>query len=692
MGWKLTDSQLEAVVAFCKFLAGPEQVFMLKGAAGTGKTTLIVEFLRILKDQGRGVNLLAPTGRAAQIIGSKTGRQASTIHRGIYIMTDLKAMGTGVGEGGDGSLHAKFGLRSNNDSPNAVYIVDEASMVSDAFSEGEAFSFGSGRLLTDLFEYAKGRKIIFVGDYAQLPPIEMNFSPALDSEYLSRTFNCRVSEYTLREVIRQESESSILRNATKIRNNIEARTFIEFGIDDGPDATAENENLLTPYFALSESRPSVRSAIITYSNSQALQYNLAVRRRYFGERAPRVVRGDLLLIARNNYGYDEELFNGNIVMVESCGSDSEVETHSVSVRLGQGRVETVDLRFRRAVIRFGVNGNPVSLNVMLLDNFLDDPNGAVGGVLARAIIIDFERRLPPNLKARQAEIRRLMHSGSNLTPEQTALRDEYVRRLKSDPYYNAVICKYGYAMTCHKAQGGEWDNVFVDMARIGGVANEDYFRWAYTAITRASKHLWHYRSPDFNFIAGLVVEEIQRSRNLRVNAYQPDGDFCTTRFERIRAICEAQGINVDEDRSRDYQHWLSFYGRDGEMALFVLWYRNGGYSDRVVLRQSVGADFAALCQGIITETIAPASVPFTAPTRPFAERLVALVRTRLEELDIRLLNITQEQYQDVFHLQTDGLAKVAFCYTDQHNYTHMRLQSTLGAEDQKLALFRQSFL
>ena len=261
----LTSSQQQAIDSFKSFLNGDEQVFMLKGAAGTGKTTLVTEFIKILEAEHRVFSLMAPTGRAAYIIGSKTGKKASTIHRGIYGLSDLKSMGQDNDTNADGNIHLKFDLRSNNDSPYNVYFVDEASMISDSFSENEAFSFGSGCLLTDLFKYAGGRKIVFVGDYAQLPPVGMNFSPALDAEYLEGKFGCKAVEFVLREVIRQHDGSVMLQNATRIRDSIEKKTFIEFKLNNGTDTEAEDIDLLRPYFQLSSSKPNVKSAIITYT-------------------------------------------------------------------------------------------------------------------------------------------------------------------------------------------------------------------------------------------------------------------------------------------------------------------------------------------------------------------------------------------------------------------------------------------
>lgn len=483
----------------------------------------------------------------------------------------------------------------------------------------------------------------------------------------------------------------MLANATRIREHIESRTFIEFRLDDGTDSTAENVDLLAPYYSLFPDKPNAKAVVIAFSNRQALQYNTAIRRHYFGDGAPRLKTGDLLIIARNNYANGVELFNGNIVQVEAVQPDNEVETHSVKLSVGNGRKETVKLLFRGATICFKSNNGPVSLPIKLLDNFLDSPDGSIGGLLARALNADFIRRLPEEIRRQLPQIRRLNQSEKDLDGELQELRDKYARLLQHDPYYNAVICKYGYAITCHKAQGGEWDNVFVDMCRYGGTANENYFRWAYTALTRASNKIWHFRSPDFNYISNITVEEIQPSANIKVSVYTDDGDFCSARFSRISEFCKMQGIHVSDNRSKQYQHIVSFSNDSGEFATFQLWYNAKGYNGKEIPIGASSSDFVSSCSAILEDSFAPLEVPYSAPDRPFAEKLASFLLSQLEETGIQLLDITQDGYQDVFHIKTDGLAQIRFYHTDKGNYTYMKLLSSLGKNDTKLQALRQRF-
>lgn len=690
--FKLTGSQRAAVDAFKVFLDGPDQVFMLKGAAGTGKTTIVSQFLNVLESANRKFSLMAPTGRAAYILGSKTGKSATTIHRLIYCVDSLGSIGQNKDSEDDGGLFVNFKLKVNKDAMSTVYIVDEASMVSDSFSSQEAFSFGSGRLMADLFEYTRGRKIVFVGDQAQLSPVGMNFSPALDCEYIEHTYDCTVTEVVLREFMRQHPGSVMLDNANAIKDSIESKCFIEFSLREGEDSKAENDDLLRPYFALSQANPDAKSAIIAYSNSQALKYNQAIRRHYFGEDAPHLCPGDLLMIARNNYAYNYELFNGNIVKVETCASDGDVECRSVNVKLRKDRVESVVLRFRKALLTFNAGGAAASVSVNLLDNFLDDPNGSLGGLLSRALVIDFEKRLSETFKKQLPQIKKNLRSGSALSSEQKEIYDAYLNLLRTDPYYNAVVCKYGYALTCHKAQGGEWDNVFVDMGRFGGTANEEYFRWAYTALTRASKKLWHFRSPEFNYISNLIVEPIQESKNLKVSTYSANSDFCSARFQRLMELAENAGVSVSDDKSKSYQHRFCFSDDAGHSVVISASYGDKGYNGRTFVVKSDFADLEAIADSLLKASYVPQFIPYANAERPFAEKLVTYLKSLFEELDIQLLDISAEQYCDVFHLKTDGLAKVCIYYDKNGRYTYMKPISSLGAADAKLEAFRQQFI
>lgn len=696
MNFRLTSSQQSAIQTFEDFLKNDNQVLVLRGAAGTGKTTLLKEFIAILQKEHRSFGLMAPTGRAAHIISEKTGTTASTIHRYIYAMEKLRANNLTKDEEENDTLHFSFALKENPVEKDFVYLVDESSMISNQYTDSELFMFGSGFLLSDIFQYIEGRKIVFIGDYAQLPPVGMNFSPALDKNYLSEKFKCEVVEFTLNEVMRQDWKSVLLENVTKLREKIDAKNFVEFKLTPGPKFCITETDLLGPYYSLSQKSPSPMGTIITHTNRIALDYNKRIREHYFGMNAHMVQEGDLLLIARNNYNYEYELFNGNIVKVIAAQPDGEVEKKTIHIKLGRDKYKEVDLHFRNVTFAFRYKGEPVTLSVKILDNFLNEPESQLDGDVLRAMIIDFEERLPSEIKTNLYGIRKYLRTNTPPEIRIKELAEAYKNHLLKDPYYNAVICKYGYAMTCHKAQGGEWKNIFVDLFRFGGNRNEDYFRWAYTALTRSSSNLWYYRAPDFDYISDLTVPEIQLSNKVRVNIYGEGGDFTQKRFKRIFDIADASGILVSQDLTKQNQQIISFSNQESKHCKIQLWYGKDGYNSLMgkIICPSGDQTYDQQCAEIIRQSFAPKNIeiPLDEATRPFFEKLAGFVNEIANQTGVKILNITHEQYQDVFHLLTDAMAKVIFFYDKNGKYSHMQSISSLGQNDAKLVAFRGEFL
>ena len=459
---------------FSEFSISDKMCFVLSGYAGTGKTTMMKSMVDYLRTDKLGHTsyktvLMAPTGRAAVILSQKTGHVANTIHRTIYKIEE------GAQEVGE---KMKFMLRHNEDSEQTVYFVDESSMISDIPNDNDMFKFGSGCLLQDLLQYCGNRKIVFVGDTAQLPPVGQKISPALDVDYLTQKYHRNVTSATLKEVVRQAADSGIYSNAMSIRISIENGIYNEFGIISSEDVCLSH-NLFEDYITETLSQVSKESIIVTYSNAKALEYNKKIRSTIFRHTTERLVAGDLLIISRNNYAYNHELFNGTIVSVAACVPDSQLEARKVRFFSrdkdcsGNSIVKEVELVFRDVTLELD---NGVLLKCKILDSFLTDDEGSPGIDISQALHVDFTIRRP-DLKKKTIE---------------------YYDAIKRDPYLNAVICKYGYAITCHKAQGGEWKNVFVDMAREQGKQNSDFFRWAYTEVTRSSSRLWIDNATKFN--------------------------------------------------------------------------------------------------------------------------------------------------------------------------------------------------
>lgn len=658
----LTNSQQSAFLQFKEFINSDDRIYILKGSAGTGKTTLLKAFVDSLNDKGWKCVLMAPTGRAAFILGEKTEHPAATIHRTIYQIEE------GLKDDGSGQL--VFGLRHNEDSlNNTIYFVDEASMVSDLYSESDMFKFGSGYLLRDVLDYCGSRKVVFVGDYAQLPPVSQAFSPAMSAEYLQKTYHALCREAILKEVVRQVEDSFVYKNATFVRDAIESSRYNEFAIMDGEDVK-KSEALIEDYKNITQGSIDQSAMVISYTNKQVLDYNLAIREYLFQTNHERLVPGDLLIVSQNNYYYSEELYNGTIVRVLSCDSDAMVEKRTVRFNTsekdayGETVVAERELSFRKTVIETASHNQ---VNCLILDCFITDALGSPDKEWNQALIVDFSNRM------RQDGI--------------TIGSEEYLGRMKTDPYLHALICKYGYAITCHKAQGGEWEKVFVDMDKLGGKQTNDYFRWAYTAITRSSKQLWHFASPKFNAVSSMAVMPI--SKTDKISYYVPKGEsFLNWHYKNITSVCAKHGVSCSENRDFAYQHLLTFE-KDGKQCVIKQWFNKDGYTPKREIQSTNDKDFAAYVKELIGIAMIPGELLFE-PKNDFATKLHELVMAMSEEMGISVLNIGQLPWKDIYYLKTTPYeSMLTFNYNAKGIYSSVMPQSTGGTEDELLKAFSE---
>lgn len=475
----LSNDQQQALSKLEAFIDGPTQVFQLKGYAGSGKTTILKGMVEYLSEIHRNFALMAPTGRAAKVIRERTGQEAFTIHKTIYSFDDIVEVEEGE------SFFYYYKIRNNTDVVNKIFIVDEASMLSDMKSEGEFFRFGSGYLLSDLVNYTRvgyenvKSKIIFVGDPCQLPPVGDNSSKAFDKNYLRNKFNLSIEETEMKEVKRQGSESGILKAAAKIRKSISAGYFNDFNLRaNGKDI----QNPTYEDFLATWQKTNGSKIIIAYKNKTCLDLNLQIRKLTFGDENLPVQIGDIVIMGSNNYY--KGVFNGEFAVVNNI--DKTPIRRTIALR----GIKPVTLSWRIIELLFPDNesSNKVIEGIML-ENFLYGDN-TLRPEESQALYVDFKTRHP------------------NLKPK----TDEFKMKLKQDDYFNCLLMKFGYAVTCHKAQGGEWDSVFTiwdhdnkegfncftDKQQRAGKTNHDFYRWGYTALTRASNTLYALNPPLFN--------------------------------------------------------------------------------------------------------------------------------------------------------------------------------------------------
>lgn len=424
----------------------PNLIFLLKGYAGTGKTTLIKTLVKTLPAFKRKSVLLAPTGRAAKVITSYSGKMASTIHRHIYNPKRDK---------GGGMI---FTLKQNK-AVNTLFIVDEASMIQDSNGDGSLISSG---LLHDLMEFVKSGvncKLLFVGDIAQLPPVNTSISPALDSQYLELQYRKECIELEMKEVMRQSEGSGVLENATQIRNQQLDELF------EIPElrTSVDVERLLEGYEIEDALQNSFRdvgrdgTAIIVRSNKRANLYNQQIRRRILWQE-DEISAGDYLMVVKNNYHWLQDgakagfIANGDIIELLEIYEYKDLYDH----------------RFARAKVRMVDYDSIPPFDTVLFLDVLDMPAPALsweeGSKLYKKVLEDYQD-IPQKYKRHQ--------------------------KVQANPYFNALQVKFAYAVTCHKAQGGQWQNVFVEQPWLpDGKVDMDYLRWLYTAFTRASQKLF----------------------------------------------------------------------------------------------------------------------------------------------------------------------------------------------------------
>lgn len=477
---KLTQQQEKAMQAIRLFLDDDKsQVFILKGYAGTGKTTLIGLLKEEIAIRGEKLQLMAPTGRAAKVLRTKLQEaDATTIHKAIY-----QFGGVTVNES-EGILRYIFPL--NNSSESRIYIVDEASMVSSRKANSELFQFGTGVLLEDLLTFSRlnfGSKLIFVGDPMQLPPVGDNQSAALDEDYFKEK-ELRVKSYELTDVVRQGQQSAILSNATAIRELLKTgkRNHLVFERREGEVMNISAMEVAKSYCE----NYANENSVVCYSNRQASEYNRMIREILFPG-AKHVVAGDRLMVVNNSYYSEEPLLNGDIINVVTVSTEIEELSAPVVTDIGgKKRKITVTLTFRE--ISYTTETGRLYTR-KIIESLLENSKAALSVDEMKSLYISAVIRIKDRLHL------------TNTKSEAFAIA------LNEDPYFNALQVKYGYAFTCHKAQGGEWNRTYVDFAQRTGL-DPDALRWKYTAITRARQELYCINLPNITPLSKLKVNPI----------------------------------------------------------------------------------------------------------------------------------------------------------------------------------------
>lgn len=446
-GFEPTEGQHTVLYHLSAFLLSEKQnpTYLLQGYAGTGKTTLVTTLVKTLPLIGMRYQLLAPTGRAAKVMSNYSGKAASTIHRKIYRFMVFP----------DGGFRM---TRAENKSKNTVFIVDECSMISDETS-------GNGRsLLDDLIEYVfsgENCRLLLIGDKAQLPPVGIDISPANDIDVLKHSFNLTVASFEMTEVMRQALESGILYNATELRKRLNdddtsLPLFITQGFTDVQRIDPQDfEELLQQCF---NGKTNNEAVVICRSNKRANMFNQAIRARVLQEDGE-IATGDKLMVVKNNYFWTDE-------------------SQKISFIANGDMIEL--MRINNIEEMYGFHFADVEIQ---LTDYQEEPN------LSVKIMLETLTSDSPALTHEESE--RLFRSVEADYMDIPDRRERY-KAMRQNPYFNALQVKFGYALTCHKTQGGQWPVVFIDAPFVpeGETLQISDLRWFYTAVTRAQERLY----------------------------------------------------------------------------------------------------------------------------------------------------------------------------------------------------------
>lgn len=661
----LTEQQQQTLDAIKNFLNSDVSVFILKGYAGTGKTTMIREIIEEVRKREKKPLLMAPTGRAARVLESKNSWEANTIHRCIYELDTIETK-----EDSD-DIRFIFPLKNLEDETNDhICIVDESSMIGTREVQNELFEFGTGSLLNDLLTFVapnRGGKIIFVGDPMQLPPVGDNVSNALDEKYFDGIgLKTMVAELT--DVVRQGAGSAILSNAMKVRTLIESqqRNNLVFDRQENEVVDLEGykmpEQLLTLY-----PKPEIgQSVIITFSNRQARDYNYAVRELLYPNHM-QIVVGDILQVVTNNYKLN--VMNGDFVKITAINGETEYQSAPVYINIGKERIQhKITLSFRNVRIRLG---DEQEITCKIIENMLDDAEPNLTFAQIQALYINFCMRYPKLKRGSQ----------------------QFKELLKTDPYFNALRVKYGYAITGHKSQGGEWNTIFVDYTGRTGL-NTDCLRWTYTVTTRASHTLYGCNMPNVTPMSKLQVapiikvgkprEEYLSFTDIPETPFHPKSapNYLKAKYWVIYDEMKKEGCSIAKVESKQYCEWYHIEDNSGVNHLIQCYYNKAGVFTRYNAGDSTEGVLRIL--SLIQTNMAMLCSFRYNPLNELLQTLYNKMESICSDLDVKITNIVEyiPNYCVYYYLQGSGsYSCIQFYLTKDGFISYAQPFSDLGSND-----------
>ena len=665
---ELTTQQNIVFEQIKAFLNSDASVFILRGYAGTGKTTM-VKVIADYIEQSRQLIMMAPTGRAARVLAMKTGHAAATIHKAIYTKAHVEPKK--VKDVAESEFKFVFPIIQSENGGNIVAIVDEASMVCSRKIEHELFMFGTDNLMEDLLTFVRpnfGGKVIFVGDPAQLPPVGESVSNALRAEYFQEK-GLKVIEAELTEVLRQKGDSVILKNAMMIRDLLkkEKRNQLVFEEQKDDVETVPSEQFLDKYLNYRKESGRHDSVIICYSNKSANRYNRDIRKAIYGEDVP-LQENDILLITQNNYRLGR--MNGEFVPVISIGKRTQ-QSAPVYAQIG-GKKEriVITLNFIQVTVPDG-NGNPMLC--MLLEDLLTSDKATISIDENRALYINFCMRNPGLKQDTEA----------------------FAEALLNDEYYNAIRAKYGYAVTGHKCQGGEWGKVFVDYTGRTGL-DDDSLRWAYTATTRAQKTLYVTNLPHITPFSKFRIEPIQKCKNIatecRILNEVPPTPFHNENVDngvRAKYHCIAKNMEYTPYRiisvqSRPYLEIYNIQTPDG-VDRYDLFYKAGDIFQPA--KAASPNQHTPLVEIMLNDEQGMSCKYNYIPSDESHSKLLDLIRSACDTISVQITNVVEhaEDFSTIYYMRTSGTFSYIKVYVNSDGFiTYAKPMSLKGKDDAEL--------
>lgn len=666
---ELTIQQNKVFEQIKAFLNSDASVFILRGYAGTGKTTM-VKVIADYIEQTRQLAMMAPTGRAARVLAMKTGHTATTIHKAIYSKAHVELKK--VKNIAESEFKFVFSINNSENGGNIVAIVDEASMVCSRKIEHELFMFGTDNLMEDLLTFVRpnfGGKVIFVGDPAQLPPVGESVSNALRAEYFKEK-GLKVIEAELTEVLRQKDDSVILKNAMMIRDLLkkDKRNQLVFEEQKDDVETVPSEQFLDKYLNYRKESGRHDSVIICYSNKSANRYNRDIRKSLYGGDVP-LQENDILLITQNNYRLDR--MNGEFVPVLSIGERTQ-QSAPVYAQIG-GKKEriVITLNFIKVTVPNG-DGNPIPC--MLLEDLLTSDTATISIDENRALYINFCMR-NPNLK-----------QGT----------ESFAEALLNDEYYNAIRAKYGYAVTGHKCQGGEWGKVFVDYTGRTGL-DDDSLRWAYTATTRAQETLYVTNLPHITPFSKFRIEPIQKCKNIapecRILNEVPPTPFHNKNVDngiRAKYHCIAKNMEYTPYRiisvqSRPYLEIYNIQTPDG-VDRYELFYKAGDIFQPA--KAASPNQHTPLIEIMLNDEQGMSYKYNYIPSDESHCKLLDLIRSACDTISVQITNVVEhaEDFSTTYYMRTNGTFSYIKVYVNSNGFiTYAKPMSLKGKDDGELS-------